>query len=175
MEEPVQDRPASVCAACGSTRVTWRVKRIRASSRGVSQVTLQLDCRDCGATWDEALEPGPTPPEGDGGQDEGPRTAAASRDGGPRGAHQGRPGAFGTRAGEHHPNGEQIMEDRDLTQRGAENSAEGKADNLKGKVKDAVGGLTGDTSLQGEGKLDQLKGKVQDAFGKGQRKADDGL
>lgn len=67
------------------------------------------------------------------------------------------------------------MEDRDLTQRGAENSAEGKADDLKGKVKDAVGGLTGDTSLQGEGKLDQLKGKVQDAFGKGQRKADDGL
>ncbi|HEX6910096.1 MAG TPA: CsbD family protein [Longimicrobium sp.] len=67
------------------------------------------------------------------------------------------------------------MEDRDLTQRGIDNSAEGKLDDLKGKVKDAVGGLTGDRSLQGEGKLDQLQGTVQDAFGKGQRKVDDGL
>lgn len=70
---------------------------------------------------------------------------------------------------------EETMEDRDLTQRGIDNSAEGKLDDLKGKVKDAVGGLTGDRSLQGEGKLDQLKGTVQDAFGKGQRKVDDGL
>jgi uncharacterized protein YjbJ (UPF0337 family) len=67
------------------------------------------------------------------------------------------------------------MEDRDLTQRGIGNSAEGKLDSLKGRVKDAVGGLTGDTSLQGEGKLDQLKGKVRDAFGKGQRNVDDAL
>lgn len=70
---------------------------------------------------------------------------------------------------------EETMEDRDLTQRGIDNSAEGKLDNLKGKVKDAVGGLTGDNSLQGEGKLDQLKGKVRDAFGKGQRNVDDAL
>jgi uncharacterized protein YjbJ (UPF0337 family) len=175
MEEPVQGRPASSCAACGGARVTWRVKRLRASGRGVSHVTLQLDCRDCGATWDEALEPGRSPPEGDGLEDERPGTAAVSRDGDPHASLQGRPGAFGARAGEDHPNGEQIMADRDLTQRGAENSAEGKADNLMGKVKDAVGGLTGDASLQGEGKLDQLKGKVQDAFGKGQRKAGDGL
>lgn len=74
-----------------------------------------------------------------------------------------------------HDNLEETMEDRDLTQRGIDNSAEGKLDNLKGKVKDAVGGLTGDKSMQGEGKLDQLKGKVQDAFGKGQRNVDDGL
>jgi uncharacterized protein YjbJ (UPF0337 family) len=152
-----------------------RVKRLRASGRGVSQVTLQLDCRDCGAVWEEALEPGRTPLEGNGREYEGPVTEAVLRDGDPDAAHQGRPGVFGARAGEHHTNGEQIMEDRDLTQRGAENSAEGKADTLKGKVKDAVGGLTGDTSLQGEGKLDQLKGKVQDAFGKGQRNVDDKL
>ena len=62
--------------------------------------------------------------------------------------------------------------DRDLTDRGLENSAEGKADNLKGKIKDGVGGLTGDTSLQAEGKMDQAKGKVQDALGKVQRKLD---
>ena len=62
--------------------------------------------------------------------------------------------------------------DKDLTQDGLENSAKGKATDLKGKVKDAVGGLTGDTSLQGEGKMDQAKGKVQDAFGQAERAVD---
>jgi len=62
--------------------------------------------------------------------------------------------------------------DRDLMDRGIENSAEGKAKDAKGKVKDAAGGLTGDTSLQAEGKLDQAKGKVQDAAGKTQRNLD---
>jgi uncharacterized protein YjbJ (UPF0337 family) len=64
------------------------------------------------------------------------------------------------------------MDERNLTERGIDNSLEGKGNDLKGKVKDALGGLTGDTSLQGEGKLDQLKGKVQDTFGKAQREID---
>jgi uncharacterized protein YjbJ (UPF0337 family) len=62
--------------------------------------------------------------------------------------------------------------DRDLTDRGIENSAEGKAKDLKGKIKDAAGGLTGDSSLQAEGKIDQMKGKVQDKVGEAQRKID---
>ena len=57
----------------------------------------------------------------------------------------------------------------DLTQRGVENSTEGKLDHAKGHVKDAVGGLTGDKSLQAEGKLDQLKGKAKDKLGEAQR------
>lgn len=57
----------------------------------------------------------------------------------------------------------------DLTQRGVENSTEGKLDHAKGHVKDAVGGLTGDKSLQAEGKLDQVKGKMQDKLGEAQR------
>lgn len=57
----------------------------------------------------------------------------------------------------------------DLTQRGVENSTEGKLDHAKGHVKDAVGGLTGDKSLQAEGKLDQVKGKLQDKLGEAQR------
>lgn len=60
----------------------------------------------------------------------------------------------------------------DLTQDGIENSVEGKTDNMKGRVKDAVGGLTGDSSLQAEGKLDQVKGKVKDTFGKAEREID---
>ena len=34
-----------------------------------------------------------------------------------------------------------------------------------GKVKDAAGGLTGDTGLQAEGKIDQAGGKIQGQYG----------
>ncbi len=64
------------------------------------------------------------------------------------------------------------MSDKNLTQRGDENSLKGLGNDLKGKVKDAVGGLTGDTSLQAEGKGDQAKGKLQDTLGTVQRKLD---
>lgn len=60
------------------------------------------------------------------------------------------------------------MADGDMINDGLENQLEGKGKDLKGRVKDAIGGLTGDESLQGEGKLDRLKGKIQDTFGKGQ-------
>ena len=62
--------------------------------------------------------------------------------------------------------------DRTLTDQGIEDSARGKGNDLKGRVKDAVGGLTGDNSLQAEGKLDRLKGKAQDTLGKAERKLD---
>jgi uncharacterized protein YjbJ (UPF0337 family) len=62
-----------------------------------------------------------------------------------------------------------VRDDR-LFKDGVSDSIDGKSSDLKGKVKDGVGGLTGDSSLQAEGKMDQLKGKVQDTFGKAQRK-----
>jgi len=58
------------------------------------------------------------------------------------------------------------MADGDLINDGLENQLEGKGEDLKGRVKDAAGGLLGDQSLQNEGKLDRLKGKIQDTFGK---------
>lgn len=64
------------------------------------------------------------------------------------------------------------MDERNLTERGIDNSLEGKGDTLKGRVKDALGGLTGDSKLQGEGKLDQLKGKAKDMLGEVQRDLD---
>lgn len=64
------------------------------------------------------------------------------------------------------------MADGDLTRKGTENSAEGNLDNLKGKLKDAAGGLTGDSSLQAEGKWDQAKGKAKDTLGQVQRNLD---
>jgi uncharacterized protein YjbJ (UPF0337 family) len=60
------------------------------------------------------------------------------------------------------------MADRDMMDDGLENQLEGKGKDLKGRVKDAAGGLLGDQSLQNEGKMDRLKGKIQDTFGKGQ-------
>ena len=62
--------------------------------------------------------------------------------------------------------------DRDLTSEGIDDSAEGKAKHVKGHIKDAVGGLTGDSSLQAEGKLDQATGTLQDKLGEAKRKID---
>lgn len=39
----------------------------------------------------------------------------------------------------------------------------GAADKAKGRVKEAVGALTGDRQLKREGKLDQAAGNVKDA------------
>jgi uncharacterized protein YjbJ (UPF0337 family) len=57
------------------------------------------------------------------------------------------------------------MEDRNMEQRGMENKVEGKGDQLKGRVKDAAGGLTNDNEMQAEGKWDKMKGKAKDALG----------
>ena len=64
------------------------------------------------------------------------------------------------------------MEDRTLGERGVENSLKGKISHAAGHVKDALGGLTGDKSLQAEGKVDQLKGNLQDGLGEVQRDLD---
>jgi uncharacterized protein YjbJ (UPF0337 family) len=41
----------------------------------------------------------------------------------------------------------------------------GSAEQAKGKVKEVVGKLTGDSKLKSEGQADQLKGKIQNAIG----------
>jgi len=41
----------------------------------------------------------------------------------------------------------------------------GAVDKTKGAVKDAVGGLTGDSKLQAEGKIDKVKGAAHNAVG----------
>jgi len=42
---------------------------------------------------------------------------------------------------------------------------EGAAKNIGGKIKEGAGKLTGDSKLQAEGKADQVEGKVQNAVG----------
>jgi uncharacterized protein YjbJ (UPF0337 family) len=42
---------------------------------------------------------------------------------------------------------------------------EGSWEQAKGKVKEVAGKVTGDAKLEGEGKADQVKGKLQNAVG----------
>lgn len=42
----------------------------------------------------------------------------------------------------------------------------GAAEHAKGSIKDAIGGLTGNTKLQAEGKAEKLEGNVRDKVGK---------
>jgi uncharacterized protein YjbJ (UPF0337 family) len=51
----------------------------------------------------------------------------------------------------------------DLTSDGLENQVKGLGKQAEGKARNAIGGLTGNTS-------EQLKGKAKDLEGKGQRK-----
>lgn len=47
---------------------------------------------------------------------------------------------------------------------------EGKAEALKGKMKQAVGDLTDNETLKNEGIADEAAGDTQDAIGRGRRK-----
>jgi uncharacterized protein YjbJ (UPF0337 family) len=46
----------------------------------------------------------------------------------------------------------------------------GKAEALKGKIKQAAGDLTDDPTLHNEGAADEAAGKTRDAFGHAKRK-----
>ncbi len=45
----------------------------------------------------------------------------------------------------------------------------GKAENLKGRAKQAFGSLTGDKQKEGEGLFDRVRGAVRERFGKAKR------
>ena len=51
----------------------------------------------------------------------------------------------------------------------------GKGDQLKGKVKQAVGDLTDDERLRNEGAGDEVKGEVREGFGKAKRKVGEAI
>jgi uncharacterized protein YjbJ (UPF0337 family) len=50
------------------------------------------------------------------------------------------------------------------------NERDGKIDQAKGQVKQAVGDLTGNEKLKAEGELDEAGGEVEEAVGQLQRK-----
>jgi uncharacterized protein YjbJ (UPF0337 family) len=53
--------------------------------------------------------------------------------------------------------------------------AEGKGNRIKGKVKEKIGEVTGNESLEHEGIFDQAKGKAQEDFGKARRKVNEAV
>jgi uncharacterized protein YjbJ (UPF0337 family) len=53
-------------------------------------------------------------------------------------------------------------------------SVSGSLENLKGRVKQAAGAVTGDKSLEAEGAVDRAKGAVKEALGKAKDKLDEG-
>jgi uncharacterized protein YjbJ (UPF0337 family) len=60
----------------------------------------------------------------------------------------------------------------DLTRDGLKNQGEGLGDQVKGRVRNTIGGMTGDTSEQLKGKAQELKGKAQRKIGEKQVDAD---
>ena len=55
-----------------------------------------------------------------------------------------------------------------------EDRIKGAATDFGGKVKDAVGGLTGDTKTQAEGKINQATGQLQNTLGSAKDAAREG-
>jgi len=53
-----------------------------------------------------------------------------------------------------------------------EDEVEGKSKQGKGKIREGIGEMTGDTSEELKGKGEQAKGKLQEKWGEAKRKAD---
>ena len=51
----------------------------------------------------------------------------------------------------------------------------GRAEDVKGKVKEAAGDLTDNQSLKNEGRADQVKGKVQSGYGDAKENVKDAI
>jgi uncharacterized protein YjbJ (UPF0337 family) len=52
---------------------------------------------------------------------------------------------------------------------------QGKADQLKGKVKEKLGELNDDEQLRDEGQADQAAGDIEEGIGKGRRKVGEAI
>jgi uncharacterized protein YjbJ (UPF0337 family) len=52
---------------------------------------------------------------------------------------------------------------------------DGKADQLKGKLKEKLGELKDDDQLRDEGKDDQVGGEIEEGLGKGRRKVGEAI
>jgi uncharacterized protein YjbJ (UPF0337 family) len=61
---------------------------------------------------------------------------------------------------------------QDMATEGGKDQLKGLAKEVEGRVRDAAGGLSGNTNQQLKGKGQQLKGRIQQAVGKSKQKAD---
>jgi uncharacterized protein YjbJ (UPF0337 family) len=65
-----------------------------------------------------------------------------------------------------------MADKKDLATEGDKDRLEGAGNKVGGRIRNAVGGLTGDSSEQVKGKAQEIKGKVQDAAGKAKQRLD---
>jgi uncharacterized protein YjbJ (UPF0337 family) len=65
-----------------------------------------------------------------------------------------------------------MTDKKDLATEGTEDRLKGGAKQVEGRVRSAVGGLTGNTKEQLKGKGQEIKGKAQDAVGKAKQRLD---
>ena len=65
-----------------------------------------------------------------------------------------------------------MADNKDLATEGTKDRLEGAGNQVGGRLRNAVGGATGDTSEQVKGKAQEIKGKVQDAIGKAKQNSD---
>jgi uncharacterized protein YjbJ (UPF0337 family) len=63
-----------------------------------------------------------------------------------------------------------MTDEKRLKDEGDEDRVEGAGNVVGGRVRNVVGGITGDTKEQLKGKAQEIKGKVQDAIGKAKQK-----
>ena len=63
----------------------------------------------------------------------------------------------------------------DMDRDGIENQVKGAGKEAEGKIRNSVGGLTGDTSEQIRGKAQELKGKAQRRIGEAEVDSDTDL
>ncbi len=68
--------------------------------------------------------------------------------------------------------GWKMTDKKDMATEGAADRLKGSAKQVEGRIRNAVGGLSGNNSEQVKGKAQELKGKAQDALGKAKQRAD---
>ena len=61
----------------------------------------------------------------------------------------------------------------EVRKKAMDEQARGKLENLKGKVKEGAGKVTGDRDLEAEGQADQAEGTIRDKAGKAVREVND--
>lgn len=68
--------------------------------------------------------------------------------------------------------GVNMTDRKDMATEGAKDRLKGTAKQVEGRVRNAVGGATGDTGEQLKGKAQEIKGKVQEKFGRAKQDLD---
>ena len=65
-----------------------------------------------------------------------------------------------------------MADKKDMATEGTEDRLKGAGNQAGGRIRNAVGGATGDTGEQVKGKAQEIKGKVQDALGRAKQESD---